>query len=99
LNIAGTAYSALIEGSLGVVVNQQVSRADLDQFLALAQSTPLTNSDLRRIARSAGDLATMDTRQARAYGALLTKLPDVSADDLKALADSLPDMAAIGVDK
>ncbi len=48
LNIAGTAYSALIEGSLGVVINDRVDRGDLDQFLALAQATDLTQADLRR---------------------------------------------------
>jgi simple sugar transport system permease protein len=99
LNIAGTAYSALVEGSLGLSVNSQVSRADLDQFLALANSQPLTQSTLRRLARSAADLGTMGIANARRYAAVLAKLPDVSPDDLKTLADSLPDMQAIGVDR
>src|ERR1051326_4721606 len=52
LNIAGTAYSALLEGSLGVVINKQVTRADLDQFLALAQAQPMKQADLRKLSRS-----------------------------------------------
>jgi simple sugar transport system permease protein len=99
LNIAGTAYSALVEGSLGLAVNSQVSRADLDQFLALANSQPLNQRSLRGLARSAADLGTMGIANARRYAAVLAKLSDVSPDDLKSLADSLPDMRAIGVDR
>ena len=44
LNIAGTAYSALIEGSLGLAINGRVSRSDLDQFLALASTGKLQRS-------------------------------------------------------
>ena len=99
LNIAGTAYSALLEGSLGVVVNQQVGRENLDQFLALAQNTPMKQADLRRLSRSMTDLSTVGVAASRRYGDLLAKLPDISTDDLKALAGSLPDIAALGVDK
>ncbi len=99
LNIAGTAYSALIEGALGVVVNDRVDRGDLDQFLALAQATDLTQADLRRFGRSVSDLAAVGAANAASYGAVLAKLGDLSADDISALADSLPDIAAIGVDR
>ncbi|MBI1259344.1 MAG: hypothetical protein GC204_17905 [Chloroflexi bacterium] len=99
LNIAGTAYSALIEGSLGVVINQQVGRDNLDQFLALAQNAPMKQADLRRLSRSMTDLSTVGAASTRRYGDLLAKLPDISTDDLKALAGSLPDIAALGVDK
>ncbi|MFN8450205.1 MAG: ABC transporter permease [Anaerolineae bacterium] len=101
LNIAGTAYSALIEGSLGVVVNGRVSRADLDQFLALAQSSqatePLTRAGLRAVSRAASDVATIGADKSREYGEVLGKLGDLSDDDIEAIADSLPDMAAIGI--
>ncbi len=99
LNIAGTAYSALIEGALGVVVNDRVDRGDLDQFLALAASTDLTQADLRKLGRSVSDLVTVGAENAANYGAVLAKLGDLSADDIGNLADSLPDIAAIGVDR
>ena len=98
VNIAGTAYSALVEGSLGLTINGRVGRSDLAQFLALAGSTPLQQGDLRRLARASADLGTTGLERARRYGAVLAKLPDVSSDDLTALAESLPDIAAIGVD-
>ncbi|MCC6801720.1 MAG: ABC transporter permease [Anaerolineae bacterium] len=103
LNIAGTAYSALIEGSLGLVINDRVSLDDLDQLLALAQASqetePLTRSGLRAISRSAGDIAAIGVDQARRYADLFARLGDVSDDDIEAIADSLPDIAAIGVDR
>ncbi len=103
LNIAGTAYSALIEGSLGIVVNREVSRGDFDQFLALARSVdasaPLDRVGLRRLSRSVGDLVTVGMVNAQRYGDLLAKFPDLSSDDIANLADSLPDMAAIGLDR
>ncbi len=99
LNIAGTAYSALIEGSLGVAINDRVDRGDLDQFLALAQATDLTQSDLRRFGRSVSDLVTVGAANAASYGALLAKLGDLSSDDISNLADSLPDIVTIGVDR
>jgi len=99
LNIAGTAYSALLEGSLGVVINRQVTRADLDQFLALAQAQPMKQADLRKLSRSMTDLTTVGVANARRYGDLLTKLSSLSSDDLKALAGSLPEIATLGVDK
>src|SRR5690349_15850369 len=79
LNIAGTAYSALLEGSLGVVVNRQVGRDNLDQFLALAQNSSMKQADLRRLSRSMTDLSTVGVENARRYGDLLTKLGDISA--------------------
>src|SRR4051812_32514540 len=78
LNIAGTAYSALLEGSLGVVVNRQVTRAALDQFLALAQQSPIKQPDLRKLSRSMTDPAPVGGENARRYGDLLAKLSSLS---------------------
>ena len=99
LNIAGTAYSALLEGSLGVVVNHEVTRENLDQFLALAQNAPMKQTDLRKLSRSMTDLSTVGVANSRRYGDLLAKLSSLSSDDLKALAGSLPEIVTIGVDK
>ena len=59
----------------------------------------MKQADLRRLSRSMTDLSTVGVANARRYGDLLAKLPDISSDDLKALAGSLPDIAALGVDK
>lgn len=96
LDIAGSAYSALLEGSLGVAINQQVARHDLDQFLALADTTDLQRGGLRSFARSAADLAVVGIDNAERYGEVVSKFPEISRDDFADLAESLPDMAAIG---
>ncbi len=99
LNIAGTAYSALLEGSVGLSINQQVSRSNLDQFLALEQSTKLQNRTLRVTSRQVADLVTIGVANVQAYGNVLAKLPNISANDLKTLSASINDIATIGVDK
>lgn len=97
LRIAGSAYSALIEGSLGLALNRQVSHEELDQFLVLAQSEDLQQGDLRRLARSVNDLAAVGMANARQYGEALAVFPEVTEEDFADLAGSLPDFAAIGI--
>ncbi|HVU13231.1 MAG TPA: ABC transporter permease, partial [Phototrophicaceae bacterium] len=99
LNIAGTAYSALLEGSIGVAINRQVSRSNLDQFLALEQSTKLQNRTLRVTSRQVADLVTIGVANVQQFGDVLARLPNISANDLKTLSASINDIATIGVDK
>ncbi|MEP7293087.1 MAG: ABC transporter permease [Chloroflexota bacterium] len=99
LNIAGTAYSALLEGSIGIAINPQVAHDDLDQFLTLAQTTDLQRGNLRRLARSVTDLVGIGINNAQRYGEVLTRFPDISEDDFANLAESLPDIAAIGEER
>ena len=99
LTIAGTAYSALIEGSLGLAINQQVSEGELDQFLVLARSSDLQQGDLRRLARSINDLAAVGAANARRYGEVLANFPEITEEDFSDLAESLPDIATIGMER
>lgn len=102
LNIAGTAYSALIEGSLGLVVNDIVSLDDLDQVIALAQAEAqsggvLERSDLRRFAQSVGVLVTTGPEEARRFQVVLERFSDLDNDQLTALAESIADLQEVGV--
>ncbi len=103
LNIAGTAYGALIEGALGLAVNDQVSLDDLDLIIALANSAaaegaPLTQNGLRELDRAVGDLALIGAENARRYAAALTlaetAFPDYDDDALVALGENVPDLRA-----
>lgn len=74
--IAGKAYSALIEGSLGIAINDQLSANDLSEakeFLTALQvasdspDTPLTYRDLRGIQRKIGRVVQEGEETARRY--------------------------------
>lgn len=97
VNIAGTAYSALLEGSLGVTINDRVSVDDLDLVLPLASEQPLTQDTLRDISRGLGDVAGIGLERARRYAVIVNALPEDADDEqVAALAESLPDLAAVG---
>lgn len=99
LNIAGTAWSALLEGSLGLVINDVVSVDDFGMLFQIAAADPegvFDQSDLRRFSRSAADLVTVGTAQAAEYQALFAALPaDLDAQTLDDLAASIETMRAV----
>lgn len=99
LNIAGTAWSALIEGSLGVVINDVVSTDDfylLNQIAAADPEGMFDQGDLRRYSRAAADLVAVGSENAALYQQLFAALPadldDSAVDDL---AGSIEDLRAI----
>lgn len=98
LNIAGTAYSALIEGATGLVVNDRLSPDDLalaEQFAA--SGADLRRTELRSLANNLNTLAASDPAQARRYAETLALLPDdVDDEQLTELGSRLPDIAAVG---
>lgn len=99
LQIAGTAYSALLEGSLGLVVNDIVSSDDFGQLNALAAAgEPLERGDLRRLSRSLTDLIDITAARARAFEGVFAALPDLSDEEVDTLATSLSDVRLIGAD-
>lgn len=100
LQIAGTAYSALLEGSIGLVINDVVSQDDLSQALALANALaatgdPLDRRDLRGLARGMTTVTEIGVNTARTAAAAVTPFADLEADALTELAESIPDMQAI----
>lgn len=100
LNIAGTAWSALLEGSLGFVINDVVSVDDFYLLNQIAQSDPdatFDQTDLRRYSRAAADLVEIGPDAAARYQALFAVVPsDLDDDAVDELAGSIADLRAIG---
>ena len=101
LNIAGTAYSALIEGATGLVVNDRLSPDDLELAEQFAASGPdLQRTELRSLATNLNTLAAADSVQARSFVETLALLPDSANDEqLTELGGRIPDIIAIGPDR
>lgn len=99
LNIAGTAWSALIEGSLGLVINDVVSTDDfylLNQIAAADPEGLFDQGDLRRYSRAAADLVAVGPENAALYQQLFAALPaDLADETLDDLAGSIADLRAI----
>ena len=99
LNIAGTAWSALLEGSVGLVINDVVSPDDfalLTQIAAFDPEGTFDQSDLRRFSRAAADLVAVGTALAADYQALFAALPaDMDAETVDDLAASIETMRAV----
>jgi simple sugar transport system permease protein len=103
LNIAGNAYSALIEGSTGLAINDTVSLDDLDQVQALAAAETesggtLDRSDLRRFALAIGRLVEVGPENARRYGEVLAPFADLDDDTLTELAEGVAEIQAVGAE-
>ena len=95
LNIAGTAYSALLEGALGIVINDQVSSADLNLFLTLAADQPLNNNDLRALSRSFTDAQTLGATVVTRYRGAISGLATLDDDALTELAQGVVDLDTV----
>ena len=73
VSIAGEAYSALIEGSLGIAINDQLSKHDIslaEEFLTVihdASNEPFTYRDLRDVQRKIGRVVQEGEETARRY--------------------------------
>ena len=91
LEIAGTAYAGLLEGSLGLAFSDQVTAADLQLAQQLAQQTPLQTADAGAIARQVATLSEAGLEQSLTYGALLE---DLALDD-EQLTEIVQQIAAI----
>lgn len=104
LQIAGTAYSALIEGSIGLVINDTVSLDDLDQVIVLAAAETqsggdLDRRDLRRFGLAIGTLVEVGPENARRYAEVLAPFADIEDDEeLTELLAGIPEVQAVGAE-
>lgn len=97
LQAAGAAYSGLLEGSLGLALNQQVRVNDFDLLLELDASTPLTIREADRLTRRVAAAGEIGIEQSLTYGALLAEL-DLEPDEIEALGESITEIESIGED-
>ncbi len=95
LHIAGVAYSALIEGATGIVINELVTDEDLGLARQLLAKEDMSARDLGRLGRATARLAAADVEELRAWAALLERyqLTDEAFDEL---GTRLPAIRSIG---
>ncbi len=98
LQIAGTAYAALLEGSVGVTINDLLSPDDVALVHTLAQNAELTRRQVSRLASVTETLPAIGADTVRRYGALLQRLGDMDDDAIDTLGATIPDIDAVGVD-
>src|SRR5690606_13579476 len=102
LQIAGTAYSALIEGSIGLVINDTVSLDDLDQVIVLAAAETqsggdLDRRDLRRLGLAIGALVEVGPEVARRDAEVVATFADIEDDEeLTELLAGVHEVQAVG---
>ncbi|MBI5666797.1 MAG: ABC transporter permease [Chloroflexi bacterium] len=99
LNVTGTAYSALLEGSVGLVVNNVLTPDDLKQAQAFIATGDFTPRDVNRASRTASDIANRGSlNQLARFGEVLARYPDLTDEQIDELGASITDIAAVGVD-
>lgn len=103
LTIAGKAYSALLEGSMGVAINPELTLNDVDLARTLADRQDLTQRELLLLSGRAEVLSTVGLENVRDYSEVLARyqgselLPDAAA--ITALGERIPDIQRIGPDQ
>jgi simple sugar transport system permease protein len=98
LGIAGTAYSALIEGSLGIAINDTVSRDDLSLVTIFTERGSFTSRDLRRLGQTAAALAVIGDDPAQRYAEILPTLGELDSAALAELSISIGEAQTVGGD-
>ncbi len=98
LAISGTAYSALIEGSLGVAINDTVTPDDLELVTTFTQAGAFTVRDLRRLGQDAAALSAVGINTAQRYAEILPALGEVSDEGLAELSVSVGEIQSLGVE-
>lgn len=98
LNIAFTAYSAFIEGSIGVAINNMLSTADVAAVTSFAENDPITNRDLRLLARSVTRLTDLGADTVARYAGIIDKyegqLNSTQIDELGVRIEAIQEVGA-----
>ena len=95
LRIAGVAYSALIEGATGVVINDLARPEHLELARRVLAEDDLDQRGLGRLARASARLAGADVDELRAMADLLERLA-LDDEAVDALGARLPAIRSIG---
>ncbi|MCB9452125.1 MAG: ABC transporter permease [Anaerolineaceae bacterium] len=96
LNISATAYSALLEGSVGITLNTVMVPGDLGLVDEYVQEYPLTPREANTTARTATNIAERGLDRTLAFGRLLGQYPDMDDEAFDDLGSRIPDIASIG---
>ena len=97
MSIAGRAYAGMLEGALGIALNDRVSPDNLDLAAQFAESQDLAIGDAGRVGRQVASVTELGAEAARRDGALLVAL-DIENEEVEELAGRAADIQLIGVD-
>lgn len=98
LQVSGEAYSALIEGSVGITVNDIADMNDLITIQQYTEQNTIEASRLSRQARPFERVAEVGIPTTRTYLDFLAQYPDVDAETWIDLAERIPQIERIGAD-
>lgn len=97
LNVAGTAYSALIEGSTGLVINDVATYDDFDAIIRFAQDNNIEASAIGRQGRPFELLAEIGVRNLLTYEDFFERYPELRDEEIiEDLAERIPRIATTG---
>ncbi len=105
LNTAFTAYSAFIEGSLGVAINNLLTEDDTALVVQFAQANgteaePFENRDLRAFARRLNQLVTVGSPEVLRYADTVRRYEaELTGEDIDDLGGRIEAINAIGGDR
>lgn len=95
INVAGTAYSALIEGSTGLVINDVATYDDFDTIIRYAQDNDIEASAIGRQGRPFELLAGIGVRNILTFEAFFERYPELRDEDvIEDIAERIPRIAA-----
>lgn len=103
LQLAGTAYASLLEGSLGVALNPLLDEDDVAGALLLAETEDITRPDLLRLSSRAEIIVETGPATLRGYDEVIQRylgteaLPDEAA--FTALGERIPAIQNVGAER
>lgn len=99
LQVSGVAYSALIEGTLGVVINDLVSRDDFDVVRDYNRNVEISRDGFTRQARPIERVATVGADNIRRYAEVLEAYPTLTTADLSLIGANMARLIEVGTDR
>lgn len=104
LNIAFTAYASLIEGSVGIAVNQMLSVNDVALVQRVADNAPadrpLNRSELRSLNQAVGQIVAIGVDNVKAYEEIIRRYESqLNAEQIDLLGARIGPMIEISADR
>jgi len=99
LQVSGVAYSALIEGTVGLVINDLVSPDDFNVVRDYAQNIEINRSGFTRQARPIERVATAGADRIRVYEEVLSRYPSLTNEEVTLIGTSMGRMREIGAER
>ena len=99
LGVAGSAYSALIEGASGLAINDIADPNDFAVIRSYASTTEISPNSIGRQGRPFEIIAEIGVTEIRDYIQLLADYPDLDDETIIDLAARIPIIQEIGADE